>query len=151
MFSPVGTPEYEAAPWWKKVISWMIGLACLAGVVSGAIWLGWTVFNWWTSESEPTEPEHYACSYKAQQAIKHNLAFPSTFDEHEMLTSSESRERAYTVRVGDRGWDIRTIMIFGSQNAFGVQSDYSVWYEGRVDNDGNCTGVILEDFVPYIR
>ena len=79
------------------------------------------------------------------------MAFPSTFDEHNMLTTRKEMDLSTISRVGDKGWDIRTVMVFGSKNAFGVQSDYLVWYDGRVDPEGNCTGVLLGDFVPYIR
>ncbi len=130
-----------------------LGCHCAASLVTIALLallaaVGWFIFSACTGESEPP---FYACSYEAKQAVKRNLTFPSTFDEHDMLTFSKGDDLSIISRVGDKGWNIRTMMVFGSKNAFGVQSDYLVWYDGRADEDGNCTGVILDDFIPYVR
>ena len=96
-------------------------------------------------------PQEYECRFDAQQAIKRHLAFPSTFDEHGLDTTSWAADRAIITGDKESGWTIRTAIIFGTKNAFGVQTDYFVRYEGRVNTDGECTGVTLGDFVPYRR
>ena len=99
----------------------------------------------------PSTPVHYHCSYDAKQSIKKHLAFPSTFDEHVSLSNSKARSFAAVMGNEDSGWSIRTPMVFGTKNAFGVQSDYLVWYTATVDTEGDCTGVTLDNFIPYSR
>ena len=99
----------------------------------------------------PSAPQVYECQSVAVRAIKKNLAFPSTFDTHGLLTSEKAHDLAVIRGDEEYGWTIRAPVIFGVKNAFGVQSDYMVWYDGTVNQEGNCTGVRLGDFAPYYR
>ena len=126
-------------------------LGCFSSIVIIAILvgIGWFAFSQCTRTV--SEPEDYECRYDAEQAIKRQLAFPSTFDEHELLTSQMSMDRSIITGDEERGWHIRSLIIFGTKNAFGVQSDYLVWYDGTVNPEGECTGVTLGGFAPYVR
>ena len=93
----------------------------------------------------------FSCQLDAERAIKKRLAYSATFDEHVMETSIISKDRAIITGDGERGWNINTVMIFEVQNAFGVQSDYLVWYDAQVSPNGDCRGIRLGEFVPYVR
>ena len=99
----------------------------------------------------PSNPQHYECSYKAKQAIKQRLAYPSTFDEHDMATTRLAMDQATVAGDAEAGWHIRAPMIFATKNAFGVQLDYLVWYDGWVNSDGECVGAVPGDFVRYTQ
>ena len=94
-------------------------------------------------------PLYTHCSYEAKQAIKRQLQYPSSFDEHGMLTTSEMRERSSVYGNEADGWEIETAIIFGAENAFGVKSDFKVWYLANVNPDGKCIEIVLDDFLPY--
>ena len=150
--NPSDSGAESSAPRKKSLKDWASVAFGTIFFLAFIVFVPWAVIDWlFFSESEPSEPEFYACSYEAKQAIKRRLAFPSTFDEHGLITSSKGQDLSIITRVGNQGWDIRTVMVFGSKNAFGVRSDYLVWYDGRVDEDGNCTGVVLDQFVPFIQ
>ena len=126
-----------------------------SGCATGIVLLGLAVLGAWFVFSKCTgrvsDPLHYHCSYDAQQVVKRHLAFPSTFDEHVSLSNSKARRLATVMGDGDRGWSIHTPMVFGTKNAFGVQSDYLVWYTATVDAEGDCTGIEIDQFIPYTR
>ena len=88
-------------------------------------------------------------SHYAKQAIKHQLQYPSSFDEHGMLTISEMRERSSVYGNEVEGWEIETAIIFGAKNAFGVKSDFKVWYLANVNPDGKCVDIVVDEFLPY--
>ena len=94
-------------------------------------------------------PLYTHCSSDAKQTIKRQLQYPSSFDEHGMLTTSEMRERSSVYGNEVDGWEINTAIIFGAKNAFGVKSDFKVWYLASVNPDGKCVEIVLDDFLPY--
>ena len=94
-------------------------------------------------------PRYTHCSYDAKQAIKSQLQYPSSFDEHGIWTTSEMRERSSVYGNEVDGWEIETAIIFGAKNAFGVKSDFKVWYLASVNPDGKCVEIVLGDFLPY--
>ena len=94
-------------------------------------------------------PLYTHCSYDAKQAIKRQLQYPSSFDEHGMLTTSEMRDWSTVYGNEVDGWEIDTAIIFGAKNAFGVKSDFKVWYLANVNPDGKCVKIVLDDFLPY--
>ena len=99
----------------------------------------------------PGTPKDFVCRWDAERSIKQRLAFPSTYNEHLLLTSEMSQQRATITGDKESGWNLRTVMIFGTKNAFGVELDYLVWYDGYVDTNGECIGVRLGDFSAYTR
>ena len=96
-----------------------------------------------------TTPLYTYCSYEAKQAIKRQLQYPSSFDEHRMLTTSEMRDWSTVYGNKVDGWEIDTAIIFGAKNAFGLISNFKVWYLAYVNPDGTCVEIVLDDFLPY--
>lgn len=94
-------------------------------------------------------PAYYECDYEAKQRIKRELAYPSTFDEHGMLTTSMMHDRSSVYGNEEDGWMIDTAVIFGADNGYGVTQDYIVWYKAQVDAEGECWGIEIGNFVPY--
>ena len=94
-------------------------------------------------------PLYTHCSYDAKQTIKSELQYPSSFDAHGMLTTSEMRDWSTVYGNEVDGWEIETAIIFGAKNAFGVKSDFKVWYLAYVNPDGKCAEIVLGEFLPY--
>ena len=67
-------------------------------------------------------PLYTHCSYDAKQAIKHQLQYPSSYDEHGMLTTSEMRDWSSVYGNEVDGWEINTAIIFGAKNDSLVKS-----------------------------
>ena len=98
-----------------------------------------------------SEPEFYHCQYDAELAVKRQLNFPATFDLHSTDTTRAGMDVAIITGDEVEGWRINAPLIFGAENAFGVKSDYRVFYTANVQPDGTCWGVTAENIQPYIR
>ena len=61
MIQPVGTPEFDALPLWRKVASWIVSLALIFGVISLLVWLGWTGVEWWNDRDYRAALEERDC------------------------------------------------------------------------------------------
>ena len=137
---------FSGMPFWQKIISVPLSIAVLVAAV-GAVWfVGETAWGWWQSASVP---KHFTCNLDAERAIKGQMNYPSTFDDHLLATSDWNSARATVQGDKENGWTINAAMIFGAKNAFGMQTDHIVRYQGYVNSDGECTGVLLGEFAHY--
>ena len=117
-------------------LTWIIVLASI----------GWIVFS---ACSGVSTPQDYHCQYDAEERIKARLQYPSTYDEHGLLTRQKMKDLATVDGNKEDGWTITTAIMFGAKNAFGVQSDYLAWYTAEVSAEGKCGQIMLDDFISY--
>ena len=90
--------------------------------------------------------------WDAERHIKRNLlAFPATYDEHQLDTTSLGLEMGEVTKLGDGTWMMESVILFGTKNAFGVQQDFMFHYLGHVDKDENCLTIDMLSFEPYDR
>ena len=97
-------------------------------------------------------PPHYICKWDAERYIKRELlAFPATYDEHELDTVGVGQELGKVTADEEGGWIVESIILFGAKNAFGVKQDHLLHYMSFVDSDDNCGPILPIEFRPYYR
>ena len=96
-------------------------------------------------------PPHSICQRDAERYIKRELAFPASYDEHELDTVGVGQELGKVTADEEGGWIIESIILFGAKNAFGVKQDHLLHYMTFVDSDDNCGSIMPIEFRPYQR
>ena len=92
--------------------------------------------------NSPPDP-FFACQSEAAEVVKVLLAYPATFDVHDGVeTYSRLKPTSKVFKHRDGYWRITTDLVFGVKNAFGVPSNFQVFYEAHM-LDGKCTIVHL--------
>ena len=98
------------------------------------------------------DPPHYICEWNAERYIKRDLLTnPASFDQHQLDTTQVGLELGKVTGSKEDGWVVESIILFGTQNAFGVKSDFFFHYTASVDEDDNCGPIIPLEFGPYTR
>ena len=97
-------------------------------------------------------PPHYICSWDAERYIKRELvAFPATYDKHELDTTGVGLEIGKVTGNKEDGWVVESVILFGVENAYGVKQNYAFHYRASVDEDDNCGPITYLEFEPYQR
>lgn len=93
-------------------------------------------------------PPHYICKWDAERYIKGELAFPATYDEHQLDTTRAGLKWG-EVTENEVGWLVESVILFGAKNAFGVQQNYAFRYMADVYPDDHCGPIISLELSPY--
>ena len=97
-------------------------------------------------------PPHYICKWDAERYIKRELvAFPATYDEHELDTTGVGLDLGKVTGNKEDGWVVESVILFGVENAYGVKQNYAFHYRASVDEDDNCGPITYLEFEPYYR
>ena len=95
-------------------------------------------------------PPHYICKWDAERYIKRELvAFPATYDEHELDTTGVGLEIGKVTSNKEDGWVVESVILFGVENTYGVKQNYAFHYRASVDEDDNCGPIEYLEFEPY--
>ena len=96
-------------------------------------------------------PPHSICQWDAEQYIKRELmVYPASFDEHLMDTSRAGTDLG-KVTENKSGWVVKSVILFGAQNSFGVKEDWGFRYRAEVDKDDNCGPIRQLELKSYQR
>ena len=87
---------------------------------------------------------------KAKQSAC-QVNYITSFDQHDMDSLQVAQELGKVTGSKEDGWVVESIILFGTQNAFGVKSDFFFHYTASVDEDDNCGPIIPLEFGPYTR